>query len=144
MRRVEHLKTTYNSYIDDTKKHYHTKGESAAEVVHYPCCTSYLQQKRSTISPPIRAVRNEKGLTKSALAADPDALLSSSHHRSRRTRREKRYSPGSRTTAACCHRWKRQSRTTDDAIVSHAATIVLRAAAHVRGANVKARRWKRI
>ena len=81
-------------------------------VVHSSCNTSYLQQKRSTISPPIRGVRNESGLTKSALAAYPAALLSSSHHRSRWTWREGRYSPGSRPIAGCCHRWKRRSRTT--------------------------------
>ena len=65
-----------------TKKHYHTKGESAAVVV---CALSSLHQvpatKRSILSRAIKVVRNIKVLTKTALVVDPATLLSrTSHH----------------------------------------------------------------
>ena len=104
-------------------------------------CYRYLQQEKSTFSPPIRGVRNEKKLSKTASVTDPAALLSpTSHHHFWNTTREK---TSSRTPyySSYYHRWDMsRRRKLSDEIVYHrhtrsaqmsraAAAIVFRAPA---------------
>ena len=91
---------------------------SAAMPVVCSCqscyCYRYLQQEKSTLSPPIREVRNEKELTKSASAIDPADLLSPmSHHHPMNTTRG---TTSTRTPyySSRCHRWEMSRRREPD------------------------------
>ena len=134
------------------------KRQSAAMPVVCSCqscrCYRYLQQEKSTLSSPIREVRNEKELTKSSSVIDPAALLSPTSNRW--TRREGQHPPGRRTTAAVvlaaaaaviAGKWAdagsramkllyhRHARSAHAVVTDEA--IVFRAPAHARGG----RRW---
>ena len=89
----------------------------------------YLQLEKSTLSPPIREVRNEKELTKSAFVIDPVALLSpTNHHHPMNTTRGKT-SIRIPYYSSRCNRWEMsRCREPGDAIVGHRDTRVVRSA----------------
>ena len=103
------------------------KRQSEAMPVVFSCqscrCYRYLLQEKSILSPPIREVRNEKELTKSASAIDPAVLLSpTSHHHPINTTRG---TTSTRTPygSSRCHRWEMsRRREPGDAIVYHSLT----------------------
>ena len=87
------------------------------------CCYRYPQQEKSTLSPTIREVGNEKELTKTASVTDPAALLSpTSHHHSMNTTRA---TTTTRTPyySSRCHHWEMsRRREPSNAIVYHRHT----------------------
>ena len=131
---------------------------------HVAATNKYLQQENSTLSPPIREVRNEKELTKSASVIDPATLLSPTNHDHPKNTTRGTTSTRTPHYSSRCNRWKksrcrepgisrydclsqRHTRSAQCAVRTQplrtAVAVVFRAPAYAHGAKVKARRPKR-